>query len=186
MKLILTLLCISLLSACTTYDTYSQSTGFAAPHEYSIKKPLNFCTFSVDLSDPLYIEADKDLVLPVLKNQVIRYINADGRLHIQDDHCTAANNVNNNTNSSLAIDFVLLTDRMVNDSMTYSAKSQVVVMYEDHSFSFLTEEVSNNAEPIWCSYRCSGEANANSARNRSRLMDTLISTIVNRIEGGGE
>ena len=179
-------MCISLLSACTTYDMHMQSTGFTAPFEHKVANPIGFCEFSVDLSDPMYIEDDKDLVIPVLKKQVIRYINADGRLHIQDDHCTAANNVNNNTNNSLAIDFVLLTDKVIDDSMTYSAKSQVAVMYQDQSFSFLTEEVSNNAEPIECIYRCSGEANANSARNRSRLMDTLISTIVNRIEGDGE
>lgn len=173
LKILLTILLLSLVSACTSFKVHKQSTGFAAPFEYSVQNPVIFCSLNLSLSDAFYLEEDKDVVVPVLRSQVIRYINADGRLQIRDENCS---------DKSLTIDFVNLTDTWETEykSTIYSAQSQVDVSYKGREYSFLMEEVSK-AENKYCA-RCEGIDYANSARNRGRLIDKVISAVKTRVE----
>jgi hypothetical protein len=172
-KIALTISLLSLFSACSSFKVYRQSTGFSAPFEYSVQNPVMFCSLNLSLSDAFYLEEDKNVVVPVLRSQVIRYINADGRLQIRDENCS---------DNALSIDFVNLTDtwETENKSTIYSAKSQVDVSYKGREFSFLMEEVSK-AENKYCA-RCEGMDYANSARNRGLLIDKVISAVVTRVE----
>ena len=161
------------LPACTQYQTYTQSTGFMAPEEHQVLDPLVFCTLNLSISDPRYSEKDRQLVEPLLKAQVTKYINADGRLKVSQKNCQR---------NSVTIDFSDMTDTWDGEKEmdAYSVKANTQFQYGDLYQTFSLEETSGKAQ----FYGKTTLVYASSVRNRTRFMDKWISKVDAMIREG--
>lgn len=168
---------IIFLPACTQYRTYDQSTGFMAPKEHAVPDPLLFCKLEIAISDPKYSTQDKVLVSPVLQKQIIKYINADGRLKVLNFQ----GSTKQCTENYLFVDFSNMTDHWDKERNTqlYTVQANTKIQYNQQPHTFYIEEESGQKE--FQAY--TNLDRGNSVRNRTRFMDKWVTQVDALVRG---
>ena len=177
-----------LLSGCAPYVQKfpSFNGGLMAPYPHAVASPVALCPIemkfslspgSTEAAEPMFEPSERSLQL--FKQQIEKYINADGRFYIENSACNGW---------AVLIDFSELSDTYINSFRRipastsawheFVAVADVSLKKGQQTEGFEVKEMSKTDED---SFMWSGHDNVHSVRHKTRFIQQLLNKIEARV-----